>query len=329
MSKNNIQLYKNKPFLLEEPIENAKQALTKAKTFIVPIRYGAHISVEGKLKTEWQKRLANGPDAIIAASNQLIEIFHLGSKLDLVQILRPITLEGLYFKKEQPEKVAQIIFDYTKQLLTFKQTKNKLYVFLGGHHGISFGTIVPFIEKYGADNISILQFDAHADLRNAYDNSSWNHACVMRRIHEKYKIPIVNAGVRSVSHEDYEYLQKNKSTLHWISDVEIIKKSREKNGLTKIAQKISQHLKKNVIISFDLDTLKPEIMPYVTTPHPIGLELSFPLEIIQHIVNRHRVVSLDIVEFAPPNNPETLHPAVTAAWLIIEICLQIIKNKES
>jgi agmatinase len=163
---------------------------------------------------------------------------------------------------------------------------SKIPVTLGGEHSISFGCVQALKEKYPA--LSVLQFDAHADLRDVYQGSPFSHASVARRISEC--CPLVQAGIRSMSAEDAAFLAdsriKSFSAQYILEDKDW-------------CEAIARHLQGDVYISVDLDVLDPAFMPSTGTPEPGGIGWKDLLRLIRAVAEKCRIRGFDVVELSP------------------------------
>lgn len=166
--------------------------------------------------------------------------------------------------------------------------KNKFLLSLGGDHAISIGPIMAAAEIH--PDIGVLQIDAHLDLRDMWNGSKYNHACVMRRVADDIKIPFVQVGIRSFSTEEAEYVKRKKlkpfyahridpSDHYWIS-------------------KIVHSLPKRVYMTIDLDGLDPSVLPGTGTPEPGGLSYRQLHNLIKAIGKERKVIAADINELA-------------------------------
>ncbi len=156
------------------------------------------------------------------------------------------------------------------QRMTFIIDHNKFPVTLGGEHSITIGIVKAFQKRY--PRLSVLQLDAHADLRNSYFGSSYSHACIMRRISEQCKF--LGLGIRSLSTGEAQYLKFR--SLKLISSQETREKKSWKNLISPV-------LSDEVYLTIDLDVLEPSIMPAVGTPEPGGLRWEDILETLQFV----------------------------------------------
>jgi agmatinase len=181
---------------------------------------------------------------------------------------------------------------------------NKIPVLLGGEHSVSLGAVQAMQEKY--PGLTVLQLDAHADMRDSYQGSPYSHASVARRISEL--CPLVQAGIRSMSVEEAVFL-KGSPVKTFSADFI----GREAQW----CRKISGNLEGDVYVTIDLDVLDPAIMPSTGTPEPGGISWQEILQLMREVTARCRVRGVDIVELAPI--PGMVAPDFLAAKLIYRI----------
>ncbi len=179
----------------------------------------------------------------------------------------------------------------------------KFPVLLGGEHTVTIGAL------QALDNLSgeygIIQFDAHADLRDTYQDSLYSHACVMRRALDM-GFPILQIGVRSMSPEEHEFRKKERS-IRYLDAADIAK-----NGIKSLV--IPESFPHKVYITFDVDAFDPSVMPATGTPEPGGLNWYNAMHALEMICAARNVIGFDVVELAPISG---LHYAeYTAARLI-------------
>lgn len=179
-----------------------------------------------------------------------------------------------------PEIMFQKSYAAAKSML-----KNEKFVtFFGGEHSISIGVIKAVYEKY--PDITILQIDAHADLRKDYMGTPYNHACA---VHDASKnTNLVQVGIRSMTIEELEYL--NRDHCFFAEDL---------YGTTDWMQKSIDLMGEKVYITFDLDALDPSIMPATGTPEPGGLDWNTTIRYLRKVFEQREVVGFDLVELAP------------------------------
>ena len=225
----------------------------------------------------------NGPKEIIKASHQ-VELY------DEEFNCEPFRKIGI--KTIKPFKISKnikIALDQISKLNEKILSKNLFPLTLGGEHSITPGCIKPFAKKY--KNICILHFDAHADLRNSYNNEKYSHASAIRRCLDNKNISLISFGIRNISKEEVPYLKKNSKRIDifWAKDKKKWDLKRFKNLIKK----------KNVYLTFDVDGLDSSLMPATGTPEPGGLFWDETLEIIKIAAKNSNLVGADINELAP------------------------------
>ncbi len=218
-----------------------------------------------------------GPHAIITASRDL-ELYDLELKKETIEEIPVYTMDEMEPNMNSPEKTIERVEKAVEEIIE----NNKFPIVVGGEHSISLGPVKALKKKY--KNLSVLQIDAHPDLREEYEGSKYNHACVMRRIKDE-GIGIVQVGIRSVCKTDFEYMKKEKIETHYGNKFDI--------------DRILEKLSDEVYITVDLDCFDPSIMPAVGTPEPGGLSWEQVLEITKRVGKEKKVVGFDVVELAP------------------------------
>lgn len=261
--------------------------LKKSKIVILPVPYDG--------TSTWVKGADKGPEAIIAASNNM-EAYDIETDSE-VYLLGIHTAEPV-LENASPEKMLKAVYKEVKKLLN----RNKFTVSIGGDHSLSIGAIQAHAEKF--QDLTIVQIDAHADLRDKYRGSKNNHACVMARAKEL--APVVQIGIRSMSVEESFKLEAGHVFL-----------ARDINNNETWKYDMLSILSKNVYITFDLDALDPSIMPSTGTPEPGGLFWYQAIEILRRISEKSNIVGFDVVELCP--NPATKAPDFLASKLIYKL----------
>lgn len=209
-----------------------------------------------------------------------------------------------------PKDMVNMIANYVYSEISAYKKDEKILIGLGGEHSISPGLVKAFKKKY--PDLTVLHFDAHADLRESFHGISYSHACAARRILEY--CPVVSCGIRSLSSEEAEYAKKNNKKIFF---------HREAFGKIK---KIRSLLSDNVFITLDIDVLDPSIMPATGTPEPDGWLWRELCDFLKEIISSKNIVGLDVVELAPiPGNNA---PDFTVAKLIYKIMGYISLSKK-
>jgi len=252
------------------PKENS--TLETAKVVILPAPYDG--------TSTWGKGADKGPEAIIEASaNMELYDIEIDSEVYKKNIFtaEPIMVNGM--PEKMVEKVKLAVSSFLK--------KDKLVVMLGGEHSITAGAVAAYTEKY--KNLSVLQLDAHADLRPEYQGSKYSHACVMSRVREI--CPVVQVGIRSMDIIEKPFLEKGRVFF-----------AEEICGKIGWQDKAIAKLTGQVYITIDLDVFDPSIMPSTGTPEPGGLDWYQVLEFLKKVSQKKNIVGFDIVELCPNKN---------------------------
>ena len=247
----------------------------KQKSVVIPFGLEKTVSYGGGTK--------NGPKEIIKASHQ-VELY------DEELNCEPFKVIGV--KTIKPFKINKNINKALKQVSLLNQEsieKNLFPLTLGGEHSITAGCIEPFVKKF--KKVTILQFDAHADLRNSYNNQKYSHASAMRRCLDFNNVDLISIGIRNISKEEIPFLKKNDSRIKifWAKD-------KKKWNLKYFKRLIKR---KNVYLTFDVDGLDSSIMPATGTPEPGGLFWYETLSLIKTTFKNANVIGADINELAP------------------------------
>ncbi len=258
--------------------------------------------------TTFVKGTKYGPNALICASQE-VELFD--CELGFEPCEKGIcTLGELEPIVSNPEKMTKRIEDVAENLLE----KKKIILSIGGEHTITVGLIKAFKKKY--QNLSVLQLDAHADLRDSYQGSKYSHACAMRRISEF--CPYVGVGIRSISTDELSFAKKKKIKLFFAHKI--------KDNFS-FFDEVLKLLSEDVYLSFDLDFLNPSIMPSVGTPEPGGIGWYETLYLLKRLAQTKNVVGFDITELSPI--PGNVSPNFLTAKLVYKMIGYIISGKKS
>jgi agmatinase len=262
-------------------------AYEPAKIVIIPAPFDA--------TSTWIKGADKGPAAIIEASANM-ETYDIETNSEVFK-------QGIFTDKPIKEKKSPQIMVAELKARVLRHIKNKKYVVtLGGEHSISAATIEAHVKSF--KNVSVLQFDAHADLREEYHNSKFNHACVMARAREI--APIVQVGIRSAAVEEADLIKKD--NVFPAQDI-----YNNNNWFKKCLSKLTG----NVYLTIDLDVFDPAIMPSTGTPEPGGLSWYQVLTFLKLLMKKKNVVGFDIVELCP--NPQNKASDFLAAKLIYKL----------
>ncbi len=248
------------------------------KVVVVPFGLEKTVSYGGGTK--------NGPKEIINASHQ-VELFDEELNKEPYKEIGIKTLKPFPIKKKINSAIDQLSKINEKLI-----SKNKFPMVLGGEHSITPGAIKPFVKKY--NEITILHFDAHADLRESYNGEKFSHASAIKRCLDYNNVKVVSFGIRNLSQGEMIYYEKNRNRIEifWSKD-------KNKWDLNKLQKLFNS---KNVYITFDVDGFDSSIMPATGTPEPGGLFWDDVLPIIKKVCQISNVVGADINELAPIKN---------------------------
>ncbi len=211
--------------------------------------------------------------------------------------------------RETPEAMMNALYAETKSLLKAE----KFICMLGGEHSVSAPLIRAHAERF--HNLSILQIDAHADLRDEYDGTPHSHASIMARSVKDLKIPAVQVGIRSLSSDEARSLADLPTKIYWAKDIV---------GRTDWIDSAIDNLTENVYLTIDIDGLDPSLVPTTGTPEPGGLGWYEVLTLIRKLSEKRRVVGMDLVEFAKTDNSAA--PAFLCAKLVYKTLGYIFRS---
>ena len=282
-------------YFLDMPAEYA--AYDSAAFVLLPVPYdGTSTFVKGADK---------GPQALIDASDSIelydveedLEVYHHG-----IHTAQPVS------ELDSPEEMVRAVRQRVGRYLE----EEKTVALIGGEHSVSIGSIYAHAEKY--PRLSVLQLDAHADMRDSYHDSPFNHACVMKRAKEC--CPVVQVGIRSVCIEERGelnplttvYAHQLHTDNHWME--------RAVNGLTD-----------QVYLTIDLDAFDPSLLPSTGTPMPDGMTWRQVLQFVDYVNERKQIVGFDVVELCP--NPREKSSDVLAAVLVYKLMSKIWKKRHA
>ena len=247
----------------------------KQKSVVIPFGLEKTVSYGGGTK--------NGPKEIIKASHQ-VELYDEELNCEPFKVIGVKTIKPFKINKNINKALKQI------SLLNQKSIEKNLFpLTLGGEHSITAGCIEPFVKSY--KNVTILQFDAHADLRNSYNNQKYSHASAMRRCLDFKNVDLISIGIRNISKEEMPFLKKNNSR------IKIFLAKDQKKWNLKYFKRLIKN--KNVYLTFDVDGLDSSIMPATGTPEPGGLFWYESLSLIKTTFLNANVIGADINELAP------------------------------
>lgn len=261
--------------------------LEHARYVLLPVPYdGTSTFVKGADK---------GPQAILDASDSL-ELYDVQYQMEACNA--GIHTDRHTYELSSPDKMVQSVYQRVKYFME----KQKFPILLGGEHSVSVGGIKAMSEQY--EDLTVLQIDAHADLRDEYHDSIYNHACVMRRAQDYARV--VQVGIRNVCTEEmHNLVPENVFYAHDIYNTEAW------------MDKAVGRLTRNVYVTVDLDGLDPSILPATGTPLPGGLQWYPTLRFLDKVFRQRNVVGFDVVELCP--QPDNKVSDVLAATLVYKM----------
>ena len=244
----------------------------------------------------------NGPKEIIKASHQ-VELFD--------EELNKEPYKEIGIKTLKPFSIKSKIKSALDQLSKINEdilSSEKFPLVFGGEHSITPGSIKPFAKKY--DEITLLHFDAHADLRESYQGEKFSHASAIKRCLDYKNLKVVSFGIRNLSKEEMDFYNDNRDRIEifWGKD----KQTWDLSLLDKFFKN------KNVYITFDVDGFDASIMPATGTPEPGGMLWEDVLPIIKKVCQISNVVGADINELAPIKNFDSYN------FLVAKLAYKII-----
>jgi agmatinase len=272
--------------------------LETAKIVIIPVPF----DLTSQWTRSWSRSSERGPQAIIEAS-QFMELYDIETKTltyeNIIHTSAPITARS---SKELVENVEAKVEELIKL--------GKFVVVLGGEHTVSIGAIWAHKEK--KEDLTVVQLDAHTDLRDDYEGDKFSHACVMARAKEI--APIVQIGIRSL--DNSELINMPKDGVFYAKDI-YNRDDWMDNAINK--------MKKKVYVTIDLDVFDNGAMPSVGTPEPGGLDWYRILGFLKKLSEKREIVGFDVVELAP--NPSNKAPDFLAAKLTYTFLSYIFAEK--
>jgi agmatinase len=266
-----------------------------SRVVIVPVPYDQ--------TSTWVKGADKGPDAIIKASAN-VELYDI--ETDSQPYLNGIfTDEAVPVDLDPAEMVGAV-----KQRVQGHLTNHKLAIVVGGEHSVSVGAVQAYVDRY--PGLSVLQLDAHTDLRDEYEGSRYNHACVMARVREL--CPIVQVGIRSMDVSEKPALGQGR--VFFAEDI---------HDNRAWIDKVVARLTEQVYLTIDLDVFDPSIMPSTGTPEPGGLRWYDVLALLKAVCRRKTVVGFDVVELCPVEG--NWAPDFLAAKLVYKILSYLYRSE--
>jgi len=269
--------------------------LENSKVVVLPVPYDG--------TSTWIKGADKGPEAILEASANM-ELYDIETDSEVYK-------EGIFTappvaENTSPEDMYKAVYQAASDYIK----RDKMLVTIGGEHSVSIGAIHAHAENFS--KLTILQIDAHTDLRQEYEGSEYNHACVMARAREF--CPIVQVGIRSMDIVETEFIDRRK--IFYAHEIR-----HQKSWINSVISNLTE----NVYITIDLDGFDPSVMPSTGTPEPGGLLWYEVMDLLIKVNDNKNIVGFDVVELCP--NPHHKASDFLAAKLIYRL-LSIIFNKK-
>lgn len=262
-----------------------------ARFRVLPVPYGKTVSYEGGTEA--------GPQAILKASAQ-VELYDRAVGREAYQDYGVETLPAFAPQGADAATFVDGLTDHVAELYD----PERLLVGLGGEHTVSIG-LVRGLRRASNRPLTMVQIDAHADLRDHYDGNPYSHACITRRLLDEGVDKVVLLGVRSVCPEEVELIENDPRVhIHWADDIAA------DAGAGYLEQLVQQVAGSDVYLTIDVDGLDPSVIPATGTPEPGGLSWRQAIAIIRATTRAAKVTGLDINELAPRKG---LHSADFAA----------------
>ena len=280
--------------------ESEYSAFDSSRVLVLPVSYEGTVS--------FGTGTGAGAMAIVDASRNM-ELYEEETDAEVYKI--GIHTLDEFKPRETPEAMMNDLYEHSKELLK----SDKFLCMLGGEHSVSAPIIRAHAEKY--HNLSILQIDAHADLRDEYDGTPHSHASIMARVVKDLKIPSVQVGIRSISADEARAIDAGLPTkIFWARDIV---------GRTNWIDEAVDSLTDNVYLTIDIDGLDPSLVPTTGTPEPGGLGWYETLKLIRKLAKKRRVVGMDLVEYSYFENQDA--PAFLCAKLVYKSLAYIFNNE--
>jgi len=243
-----------------------------ARILVWPISYEGTVSYGGGT--------GKGAEAIIDASRNM-ELYDEETDAEVYKLGIHTVAESSSL--DEPEQMMNSLYDRAKELVG----TDKFIAMIGGEHSVSAPVIRAHAEKY--PSLSVLQIDAHADLRDTYDGTPYSHASIMARVVKDLRIPSVQVGIRSISVEEARELDKLPTKIFWAKDIA---------GRDDWWDDAVDGLSENVYLTIDIDGLDPSLVSATGTPEPGGLGWYETVGLIRTLARKRNVIGMDLTEYS-------------------------------
>lgn len=274
-----------------------------ARVVVLPVPYEA--------TTTYRQGTQHGPAALLEASDQL-EYYDAELDREICFELGVHTLAPLADTRVAPVAAAEMLAA-TEATIAQCVADGKFAIAIGGEHSITAGVVAGYRRAYGDEPFTVVQIDAHADLRDSYEGSPHNHACVMRRVFD-LGVPSLPVGVRSLSKPEAEFVRQHQIPVQWAHD---ILDDRSRGESQWIDRAIAAIPTERVFLTVDLDGLDGSLLPGVGTPQPGGLDWHQLTRFLRCLGRDRTVIGADVMELCPI--PGSVVSEFTAAKLTYKI----------
>lgn len=250
-----------------------------AQVVILPIPYEA--------TTTYRQGCEQGPESLLTASHQ-VEIYDDELEREIALEVKIHTHEAIADTRTQPVADTTMV-DITRSTVSKLIADGKFLIAVGGEHSITGPIVEAYLQAY-QEPFTVIQIDAHGDLRHEYEGSIYNHACVMRRVVD-LGLPTVQIGIRSVCKEEAELIKAKQLPVIWAREI-----ASQPDWMERVFANIPT---KKVFLTIDLDGIDPTLIPGVGTPEPGGLSWFALMTMLRRLFNDYEVIGSDIMELAP------------------------------
>jgi len=269
----------------------------RAEVAILPVPYDG--------TSTWKKGADRGPEALLEASQQ-VELYDIETRSEVwrrgIATLDPVVCAG------PPEELVELVDKRVGGILD----RSQLPVVLGGEHSVTIGAVQAAADRF--DDLTVLQLDAHADTRESYEGSAFNHACVMARARERSSI--LQVGIRSLDATELAALNPDRVFFaHTLSE-----ENRE------WMDEVVEQLTERVYLTIDLDAFDPSLLPATGTPEPGGLSWSMVNELVRRVACKRQVVGFDVVELLPAAGQHASE--FLAAKLVYRVLSMVLSQRQ-
>lgn len=276
----------------------AQTSYEQAKVVILPIPY--------EKTTTYRRGCQDGPEAIISASDQL-EAYDIELEREICHSIGIYTTAAIADTRFLPDLIPEVMLEQVTNKVSELISDGKFAIALGGEHSISAGVVRAYQQSI-SQPFTVIQIDAHGDLRHSYEGSIYNHACVMRRILD-LGLPTLGVGIRSICLSEARLIKQQKIPVIWAKDIA--------NNSDWIDRAIASITTEKVYITIDLDGLEPSLMPGVGTPEPGGLNWYELTKFLRAVFGKYQVIGCDVMELAPTS--DVVVSQFTAAKLVYKL----------